>query len=106
MFEHVYDVLNELKKNKRLALLSSSPKKVVERATTFNKVNGLFEIILAAEDQKYHKPNPWGIDTILTFFNADKKKVIMVGDGDKDVMACHNTGISSCLFYPETNSNL
>lgn len=106
LFEHVYDTLIGLKKTKRLALLSSSPKFVVEKATMFNKVYELFEIILAAEDQKYHKPDPWGINTIMNFFSAKKEEVIMVGDADKDVLACHNAGIASCVFYPETNKSI
>jgi len=101
LFDHVYETLHSLRNSgKKLALLSSSPKVIVNKAMKLNNVTDLFEINICHEDVTNHKPNPEGVNRIIKFFKADKKDFIMVGDADKDVEACHNAGISSCLFYP------
>lgn len=104
LFEHVFDVLTDLKSaGKRMALLSSSEREVVLEATKYNRVSGMFEMILCRQDQPQLKPNPYGINAICSHFAADKGKTIMIGDADKDVEASRNAGISSCIFFPEAN---
>lgn len=107
LFEHVYDVLAELKRAcRRIALLSSSEREVVLEAIKYNRVADLFEMVLCRQDQPRLKPDPYGINKICDFFQADRTKTIMIGDADKDVEASRNAGIASCIFFPAANRSI
>lgn len=107
LFSNVFETLSELKKNKKkLVLISNSLKKVIAVATKRNKVDTIFDLILCREDVAHLKPDPEGINKVLQYFKVQNTQAIMVGDSDKDVEACKNAGIASCLFYPKANRTI
>jgi pyrophosphatase PpaX len=74
--------------------------------TLLDKYNlhGYFDIIVAYEDTKEHKPNPEPLEKALKELGGSKQETIMIGDTDKDIVAANRAGISSILFFPEEHS--
>lgn len=52
-----------------------------------------FDMIVAGDDVKEHKPSPEGIEIFINKFNLDKKKVLMVGDSPGDIKAARSAGV-------------
>jgi pyrophosphatase PpaX len=85
---------------KKMALITTSFREVV--IPILDKYNMLhyFDVIVANEDTKKHKPDPEPIEKAIKLLGGDKDRAIMVGDSDKDIGAAVNAGIDSALFYP------
>lgn len=58
----------------------------------------LFSAYVLATDGCAPKPSPEGVERLAAISGADRKKMIMVGDREIDVLAGKNAGISACLF--------
>lgn len=99
-----FDLLNDLRKSKHLAILSSTPREILEEALKYNYIYDYFETILAGEDVINHKPNPEVINKGLEFLGGSKDEAVMIGDSRKDIEAAKNAGIDSILFYPKNHS--
>lgn len=97
----VKDVLDKLVKDKHLALLSSSPREILDAALRYNRIYNYFEVILAGEDVKHHKPHPEVIYKGLKKLKGTGEKAVMIGDSRKDLEAAKSAGIDSILFYPK-----
>ncbi|MEK7127656.1 MAG: HAD hydrolase-like protein [Patescibacteria group bacterium] len=99
------EVLTELKKrNKKIAVLTSSKKEdVYPRLEKYNLLS-LIDCFLAMEDVIKHKPDPEVINKATEILKADKNGAIIIGDGDKDIVCGQNAGITTVLYYPLTNS--
>jgi HAD superfamily hydrolase (TIGR01549 family) len=98
------ELLRYLKsKQKKLALLSSSHKEALRWGIEHNKLEGIFDFILSADDVMQHKPHPEIIEKALAQFGVDGTKAIMIGDSSKDIEAANNAGIASALMYPKSH---
>lgn len=104
LYDGIADVLQQLKAgNKKLALITASDRSVIEKLLTFHKLDNMFDMIVTGSDITKHKPDPEGIDRVITVFGVPKNRAIMLGDSDKDLGAAQNAGIDSVLFYPESH---
>lgn len=85
----VKEMLRTLKKNYKLAIVTSNYKTAVER---FFKEHGIreFDIILSS-DVNRRKENK--IKMLLDKFSLGKDEIIFVGDTVSDIVACRNAGI-------------
>ncbi len=102
--ENAFEVLNTLKeKGKKIALVTTSPRKMIKDPLKINKLNEIFDVILAAEDVKNHKPDPEVINLALEKMNGIKDEAIIIGDSKSDLGAAKNAGIDSILYYPKKN---
>lgn len=97
------NLLENLKLTKKLALLSSSPKKILVSALRHNNIIDYFEIVLSGEDVENHKPHPEVIEKAIKLLKANKDEAIMIGDSRKDIEAANNAGIDSILVFPESH---
>lgn len=102
LYADVREMLNTLKdRNKKLALITSSHKEIVDIVITQHGLLELFDIVITADDTKNHKPDPEGILFVLKNLGVEKSKALMLGDSDKDLEAATNAGVDSLLFYPK-----
>lgn len=88
-FAVIKKMLSELKRNYRLAIVTSNYRIAVER---FFKDHGIteFDIILSSDVDR-RKENK--IEILLDKFSINKGQVIFVGDTVSDIVACKNSGI-------------
>lgn len=104
LYEGAKELLYKLQSEKRLALLSSSPRDIIREAVKYNKVKDYFEVILTGEDVVNHKPHPEMIEKGLKLLGGNKEEAIMIGDSRKDLEAANNANIDSILVYPKNHS--
>lgn len=103
LYEGAKELLTDIKKSKKLALLSSSAKNVIERGLEQNGLQGMFDIVISGDDVTNHKPHPEVIEKGMQALNASKVLTVMIGDSRKDLEAATNAGIDSILIYPQTH---
>lgn len=100
-------VLQTLKqRGKKTALITSSFREVVAAVVANRQLAQLFDIIITAQDVKAPKPDPEGIRSALLKFGVRPSQALMLGDSDHDILAAHNAGIDSLLFYPESHQDI
>ena len=104
LYDGAADLLHFLKnERKKIALLSSSEKKVLSWGINYNNLEGIFDVIIAGDDVVNHKPHPEVIEKGLSALGADKQKAIMIGDSRKDLEAANNASVASVLIYPKSH---
>lgn len=104
LYPHAAEYLYALKKrNKKLALITSSVRETMDILMHKHQLSELFDIIITAHDVKAHKPDPEGLLTALEKLKVSKEKAVMLGDSDKDLGAAMNAGVDSVLFYPPSH---
>lgn len=87
-------------KGKRLALITTSRRYLIEGVIARHKLDDTFEVVVAGDDVDNHKPHPESVLLALEKLGVGKNEVVMVGDSEKDLAAASNAGIDSILFYP------
>ena len=87
-------ILNQIKnKYKKLAIATGRPRKEVQYVIKKNKLEGLFDCIVAMEDIVKGKPAP---DILLAVIKKMKlKNTVYIGDSPSDIIAADKAGILS-----------
>ncbi len=93
-------------KNKgyKIGLVSTSTRKMLDTALANNKIKGIFDVIVSADDTNKHKPDPTPIFIAAERLDVRINDIIFVGDSDKDIGAAHNAGTPMLLFTPEKHA--
>lgn len=98
------DMLRRLKEqNKKLALITSSERQVIDIVLSHHELVDLFDLVISVNDVKAHKPDPEGLLFAVEKFGVELDEAVMIGDSDKDLGAAKNAKIDSVLFYPESH---
>lgn len=94
------ELLEYLRPTKKIALLSSSEKFILDRALDSNNLRKYFDIVISGDEVTNHKPHPEVIEKGLAALGGKKEEAVMIGDSRKDLEAANNAGIDSILVYP------
>lgn len=101
LYPDAIDVLNDLKKSgKKLAVITSSIRSVVTPLLEKFNLNDLFDAVVCIEDTEHRKPHAEPLQKALQILGGNEEEAIMIGDTEKDILAAHNAGVDSILFYP------
>ena len=84
---------SEKKKN---AILSNKPISFVEKILTELNFLSLFDSVLGGDSLSERKPNPMGLQLLMTNFNCPVKEVLMIGDSAIDIETGKNAGVLTC----------
>lgn len=103
LYDGATELLNNLMKSKKLALVSSGSREIIENGLRHNDIEAIFDFIITGEDVTNHKPHPESLELALNAIGGIKEKTIMIGDSNKDIGAAANFGIDSVLVYPESH---
>lgn len=107
LYPDAIDVLNDLKKSgKRLALITSSIRVVVEPLLKKYSLDTLFDAVICIEDTENRKPHPEPLHKALELLGGNADEAIMIGDTAKDILAGENAGVDSVLFYPVEHQDI
>lgn len=103
LYDGAKELLQELSQTKKLALLSSSKRELLEGGLEYNGIANLFDVVISADEVENHKPHPEVIEKGLAALNGNKETAVMIGDSRKDLEAANNAGTDSILIYPESH---
>ena len=96
LFEGVEETLRLLKqKGIRLGIVSTKRNDVLEKGIRHLNLEGLFEVVIGAEDYTHFKPHPEPIYAAMAQLNCLHSTTVMVGDNGHDILAAKNAGILS-----------
>ncbi len=87
-----------------LALVSSSPRAVIESGLRTHALDPHFASVLAGDDGFGHKPDPAPFAETLRRLSANAAETLIVGDSHVDILAGQASGCRTCLFAPAENA--
>ena len=95
LLPHVESTLRTLKsKQIKLGLLTTTPSIPLKAVVNKFSLNDYFDIMLAKEDAE-NKPNPEGLNKIITEFGLQKDECLYVGDSPIDILTGKAAGIKT-----------
>ena len=86
-----------------LALVSSSPRRALERGLGAQGLAGLCRSIIAGDDGFGHKPDALPFTETLRRLGADAGQTLFICDSHVDVLAGQAAGCRTCLLRPDAN---
>lgn len=87
--------------NIKLAVVTSSPRSVVEKALDKAGISQFFNTLVTAEDISNFKPHPEPILLALKRLDSSAQRTLIIGDAEVDMLAGHAAGLQTALFYPD-----
>jgi HAD superfamily hydrolase (TIGR01509 family) len=95
------EVLKRLRANgRKLALITATWREIIDLTIARHGLIELFDVVITGDEMKAQKPDPGSILTALTSLDIAPDRAIMLGDSKKDILAGHNAGTDTLLFYP------
>jgi phosphoglycolate phosphatase len=80
---------------RRLAVLSNKPVRPSQQIVEALGLGGFFSQVYGGNSFSTKKPDPLGVQTLLTENTATAEETVIVGDSDIDVLTARNAGIYS-----------
>ncbi len=104
LYENAIDTLTHLKScGGKLAIISSSPRDMLDFGLKKYDLEKFFEIIVTRHDVLNGKPHREMVDKVLKTIQGDISQTVIIGDTESDIQTAKNSGAKSVLFYPEHN---
>jgi len=96
LYPGVTELLEYLKhNNKTLAVCTLKIKDATLKILEKNKIIDYFASIVTADDISQPKPDPQGINLVLSQLKMNPQQAIIIGDTTQDILAAHNAHIDS-----------
>lgn len=104
LFTGVREVLEYCRNEKfKLGIVTSSPRKIVERALLALNINAYFNSIVTADDIINFKPHPEPVLLALRNLDSSAYESLFIGDSVADILAGRAAGTQTGLFFPEAH---
>jgi phosphoglycolate phosphatase len=97
LYDGIRSLLNELKNSHKMSVATNAYELSAKQTLQVANISHYFDITLCADMVKYAKPNRMMIDKIVDFYDASYDEFVMIGDGERDILAARNAGIDSIL---------
>jgi pyrophosphatase PpaX len=105
LFAGVQEILtNCANKNIKLAVVTSSPRIIVEKTLKNLEIDSFFQTIVTADDITNFKPHPEPVLLALERLQSKYDESLVIGDSQADMLAGQAAGIKTALFYPEVHT--
>ena len=95
LYPSVKEIL-EYFKNKKKAIVSNKNRAEVISNLKSLAIYDYFENIIGGDEVEYRKPSPFHLYKTMQKLHVNKKKSIMIGDMDIDVLTGKNAGVFTC----------
>ena len=83
-------------KDKTKAVVSNRDRQFAELTLRLLGLDKYFKRIVGGDDERCIKPMACPLDNILKDFGTDKKKAVIIGDMDLDIISGKNAGVVTC----------
>lgn len=104
------DMLARLRNDGKLTgTVTSTNRPIFDSLMKDHPLLGLMDVMVARGDVATYKPDPAGIHRALELLDVPEPAhhaAVYIGDKDTDILAAHNAGIGSALFFPENHHEL
>nr|MCR5310751.1 HAD family hydrolase [Lachnospiraceae bacterium] len=90
--EHLFNIIEGLRKDYHLAVVTTASKKNVTDILTFFGVQDLFEFIITQEDITRPKPDPEGFLKAMNHFGINPENTVIFEDADVGIEAAKRSG--------------
>lgn len=98
LYPGIMDLLLELKEKKvRLAVNSNKGQDLLEQMVEKMFPMGFFDAVIGYSEYYPPKPDPYGVEMILTKCSCSAADAVYVGDGLSDIKTAQNAGVA-CIF--------
>jgi len=88
---HLFEIINRIKENYKIALVTTASKKNTMDILEFTNKKDVFDLILTSEDIKNAKPDPEGFLLAMKNFNANPSETIIFEDSNVGLDAAFKT---------------
>ena len=108
VFPGIIELLRRIRgSGRRLALFTGVEKVMMEYTLNPFKLSEFFEVCITADDVQNSKPDPEGINLVLSRINASTKESMYVGDSPADIVAGKRAGVltGAALWSPENRGD-
>lgn len=96
-YEGVVDMLEDASRRARLAVLTNKPAHPTERLLDAFDLRRYFTEIVTGDGDVPPKPDPSGLNALVSRAGVERKHALMVGDSPTDVQTAVNAGVPLCL---------
>jgi len=79
-----------------MAVLTNKPVRVSRDIIDGLGLSGYFRVVYGGNSFERKKPDPMGVEAILTEFAAQPSETMMIGDSDVDIRTARNSGLWAC----------
>ena len=98
VYDGVHDVLQSLAQNEvKMGICTNKPSKTTRAVLRAVGLEKYFGAVVAADDVAYLKPDGRHIQATLSAVRCDKKRAVMIGDSETDVLAGRSAGLATVL---------
>lgn len=94
LYPHVIEILNYFRE-KLIFLVTNREKEKAEITLKAHGIHEYFKEVIGGDDEKCLKPEPCSLENVVKWTD-NKKRVVIVGDMDLDIMAGKKAGIITC----------
>ncbi|MEI6602329.1 MAG: HAD-IA family hydrolase [Clostridia bacterium] len=97
LYNGVVETLKRLKQAKiHCAIVTNKPELLTKKICDELQITQYFDLIVGPESLATMKPDPEGIQLVLSATNTAPAQALMVGDSDSDIFAGKNAGVKTC----------
>ena len=97
VYDGVADVVRQVRGRARLTVLTNKPTKPTERILEGLGLRGAFDEVIGGDGPYPRKPDPAGLNAMMTAANAAAGGTLLVGDSAIDLETAKRGGVSCCL---------
>ena len=97
LYDGVGQLLKKLSQTHKLSVATNAHEISARQILDSNRITDYFDIIMCADMVEKPKPHSEMLDTIVDHYKADKEKFVVIGDGERDILAAQNAGIDYIL---------
>ncbi len=97
LYRGIEELLNKLSLTHSLSVATNAYKLSAHQILDAKDIKRHFDIVMCADEVTNPKPNREMLDVIVEYYGAKRDKFVVIGDGERDIMAAKNAGIDSIL---------
>ncbi len=97
LYEGIESLLEKLQKTHKLSVATNAYKAAAKQMLDAKNISRHFDIVMCADEVKEPKPHKEMIETIIDYYGGVRDEFVVIGDGERDIMAAKNAGVDSLL---------
>ncbi len=97
LYDGIERLLEKLIKTHKLSVATNAYKSAAKQMLEAKNISRHFDIVMCADEVSKPKPHKEMIETIIDYYGGEREEFVMIGDGERDIMAASSAGVDSIL---------